>query len=211
MLVLPLLICQFDVYAVPADEVYHRVVTFNGASVVHEVGCVTITPSMQSENYFEGLQRRRTPRGPQFRKGATVFDVFPDKVILTFGVTVFACHTWRVQTGKTDVSLPEAKDLASKTRLQVAWKRGMVSRPVAERSALIISQKPAEETLPPFKIIGGPNEPVPTITWAYCAEIDSHGVPLTDHLTVTVLTDPSTALVRFSFGLDTNDRELRAP
>ncbi len=53
--------------------------------------CMVFSASMTADDFFDGLVRTETSKGPEFHKGSLVVKDFPDRLFLELRASVFKC------------------------------------------------------------------------------------------------------------------------
>ena len=146
------------------DKSWHSTpdLSMGSEDVQLEGHCLRISASIVDSSLAK-LHRKRGPGGPEFHHGKTVVEYFPDE--LTVVVTVTNC----VSPFGTTVS----EEALNAIQFAAAWRRGSDERPVA--GIYIPHSRPKDpwsESSDTFR--------------DYELSIQSDGVPLTDHLVLTV-------------------------
>jgi len=161
-------VCMFlpaSVYGADrGDKSWHSTpdLSMGSEDVQLEGHCLRISASIVDSSLAK-LHRKKGPSGPEFHHGKTVVDHFPDE--LTVVVTVTNC----VSPFGTTVS----EEALNTIQFAAAWRRGSDERPVA--GIYIPHSRPKDpwsESSDTFR--------------DYELSIQSDGVPLTDHLVLTV-------------------------
>jgi hypothetical protein len=126
--------------------------------------CVNFIPVLQSDGFFNGLERIDTVQGSEFRKNARTVLNFPNFMTLEINVRIEDCDA--------DVYTPaKTPDFVKGLHFRVEWKRGLDLRPVVNAS---IERKPV-------MMAEGDNRML------FVVKIRDHDVPLTDHLILSVI------------------------
>jgi len=124
--------------------------------------CLRMSASIVDSSLAK-LHRKRGPSGPEFHHGKKVVDHFPDEVMVVVTVTDCASPYGAVVS----------QEMLSAIQFAAAWRRGNDERPV---SGIYIPRArpkdPWTESSDTFQ--------------DYELSIQSDGVPLTDHLVLTV-------------------------
>src|SRR5215471_13508892 len=99
-----------------------------GVGVLH-VGqtCVGLGAVLTAEDFFEGLKRVETQRGPEFRKGSSVVRYFPESITVRVQAHLGRCTNASQQSPPVDSPNPIKPD---SLRFKADWKTGLKLRPV---------------------------------------------------------------------------------
>jgi hypothetical protein len=136
---------------------------------------------MTSGDFFDRLERRMTDR-QRFYLDSSPVSNYPDLL----KVNLFA-NQW-TSGGRPEWASPPirctgvAKTVMEFLETKAEWKTGMVLRPVSKITVRRL----------------GRSEMAATAIWGYELTISSKGVPLTDHLVVSVYGPDSSLIARFS-------------
>jgi hypothetical protein len=137
--------------------------------------CVNFIPVLQSQGFFNGLERIDTAQGPVFRRNSQTVDFFPDYLVIEINVRIEQCDANVYTPAKTP-------DVIKGMQFRVQWKRGLYLRPVAsvsmERKPLLMEE--------------GDNRML------YVIKVRDHNVPLTDHLILSVISAQGKIMSRMS-------------
>jgi hypothetical protein len=126
--------------------------------------CVNFIPVLQSGDFFNGLERIDTAQASEFRKNSQVVTNFPDYMTVEINVRIEECDT--------DVYTPaHTPDFVKGLHFRAQWKRGVYLRPVANAT---IERKPVSEEEGDNRLL-------------FMLKIRDHGVPLSDHLIISVI------------------------
>jgi len=167
---------------------YKRVVLVG--MVTHQKGkfCTEFAAFMTSKDFFEGLEAKETPSGRIFAKGKTQVTEFPETITVEIQALMHDCagQVWGPMRLPTDLSV--AKPFMSALNFQLKWKRLLDERP-ANYSLTVSSPESAfwPENDPPY--------------WTYDLEINSKGVPLTDHLVIEIHSKDQALVARLAVHL----------
>jgi hypothetical protein len=148
-------------------------------------GCVVIDGQMTSGSFFNGLTRSDVRGRFEFRKnGAEVAD-YPDSVTTSIRVVGNRC-------GATISNSPSAifSGHSYSVKFKVEWKDGVQMRPATLSADLAQCEGYSSVVLPYGDVA------VPTVQCRMT--VQSKGVPLVDHLIVSVLGPDGTRLTRLS-------------
>jgi hypothetical protein len=158
-----------------------------GAQLLHlDDGCLALNGTVTSGNFFEDLKRIEIDNRFEYRKRGKVVTEYPESLTTSIRIEGDRC---------TALSNPPSSifhDDSYSVRFQVEWKDGMELRPAA------LSPVIAHCT-------GSSSVPIPrrdfTIPFVTCEmTVDSKGVPLGDHLIVSVFAADGKRLTRLSAG-----------
>jgi hypothetical protein len=146
------------------DKVWHSTpdLSMGTQDVQLEGRCLRMSASIVDSSLAK-LHRKKGPSGPEFHHGKTVVEHFPDE--LTVVVTVTSCVS--------PFGMVVSEEALNAIQFAAAWRRGNDERPV---SGIYIPharpKDPWTESSDTFR--------------DYELSIQSDGVPLTDHLVLTV-------------------------
>jgi hypothetical protein len=137
--------------------------------------CVNFIPVLQSQGFFNGLERIDTAQGSVFRRNSQPVDFFPDYLVIEINIRIEQCDANVYTPAKTP-------DVIKGMQFRVQWKRGLYLRPVAsvsmERKPLVMEE--------------GDNRML------YIIKVRDHNVPLTDHLILSVISAQGKIMSRMS-------------
>lgn len=154
---------------------YKEVVPLSSGQVRDGNVCVNFGPVMTSADFFDGLQRRETPSGDEFRKNSQVVKNFPEQITVQVQTSISVCDA--------DIYTPApAPGFVGGIRFKAQWKRALTMRPVAQLTVQRVAI-PSEE---------GDNRLL------FLLKIRDNGVPLTDHLIISVISPQGKLLSRMS-------------
>jgi len=154
--------------------------------------CLTIRGAVTAPGFFDGLKRRETTRGIEFRRGTDVVRFFPEELSVRIFIREFPCHI-----GLTEVSpLLATPEVMSSLRFDGFWKRGLAMRPVETLTLWRFFQRKEQ----PTTLVGVPVT-IRLDTWVYDLTVFSKGVPLTDHLILEIFGKDGRRLARVSVRL----------
>jgi hypothetical protein len=160
-------------------------VDFGAQELQFADGCVFVDGKLTSGNFFDDLKRRDTRGRFEFkRSGQTVTD-YPDSVTTSIRLVGDQCAT---ALSNSPAAIFSGDSFALKFQLE--WKHDMQLRPAALTSAL--------EHCDGYKSIVLPRRDLTVPTIVCEMTVDSRGVPLSDHLIVSVFTSDGTRLTRLS-------------
>jgi len=159
--------------------------------------CVSVSPELTSGNFFEGLQWLKTKSAEEFYKGGQRVVSFPGSIDVVLAIYMHPCSA-KLPSG---LSADKLSDLCHSLLIEASWKRGDESRPA--------------EVVTPFKMTKGPftqaellsavgiNKGLLPQTRQYpgygaglSASFASIGIPLTDHLVISIFSAEHKFLTR---------------
>jgi hypothetical protein len=163
-------------FQAPAQTVeYKEVVPLSSGQVRDRDVCVNFSPVMASGDFFDGLQRHETPSGDEFHKNSRLVTNFPEQLTVQLQLSISVCDA--------DIYTPApAPGFVSGIRFRAQWKRGLAMRPVTElrvQRVAITSEEGDSRLL-------------------FLLKIRDQGVPLTDHLIISVISPQGKLLSRMS-------------
>jgi len=178
--------CPIRAHAhVSKDATYDGVVDF-GAQVIHlKDGCLSVDGTVRSGNFFEDLKRLDIGMRPEYRKGRRVVTEYPATLITSIRMLGDQCPD-ALSNSPSAVFGGGAYSLT----FQVEWKDGMQLRPAALCPVVAQCAVSRIATNP------GSDFTFPAITCQMM--VDSKGVPLVDHLIVSVFAADGKRLTRLS-------------
>jgi hypothetical protein len=167
------------------DSTYDGVVDF-GPQLIHlDDGCLALDGTVTSGNFFEDLKRVDIGGELQYRKRGRVVTKYPESLTTSIRIVSDACTTGLP-------SLPSSifRGDSYSVKFTVEWKDGMQLRPAALSPVTARCIGYSSVTTP------AGNLPIPSITCQMT--VDSKGVPLRDHLIVSILADDGKRITRLS-------------
>lgn len=157
-----------------------------GPQLLHFVdGCVAIDGTMTSGSFFDGLKRIDMDSRLEFKKSGRVVTEYPESVTTSIRIVGDRCGTALLNAPR---SIFQGDSYSVK--FKVEWKKGMQLRPASMSSAAA-------------HCLGLSSIPIPhqdfTIPSITCQlTVDSKGVPLDDHLIVSLFSAEGKRLTRLS-------------
>lgn len=148
-------------------------------------GCVSIDGQLTSGSFFDGLKRADVRGHIEFRKNGAEVTEYPDSVTTSIRLIANPCAA--------TVSNPPAAIFdghAYSVKFEVEWKDGVQLRPAKVFSDLARCEGYSSIVLPHADVT------IPTLVCQMTVE--SKGVPLADHLIVTLFAPDGTRLTRLS-------------
>lgn len=136
--------------------------------------CFRLAGRMASKDFFDDLKRVDDDDGTRFLRGKESITEFPDRVKLMFVIRDHPCPSQLHDiTGRVYLT----REMMSKLRLSLYWKRGVELRPVEDFKVTFFDVKP----IPPYATELAAELPE-RLQWSYELDIGSADVPLTDGL-----------------------------
>lgn len=136
--------------------------------------CFRLAGRMVSKDFFDDLKRVDDDDGTRFLRGKESITEFPDRVKLLFVIRDQPCPSQLHDiTGRVYLT----REMMSKLRLSLFWKRGVELRPIDDFKVTFFDVKP----IPPYATELAAELPE-RLQWSYELDIGSAGVPLTDGL-----------------------------
>jgi len=164
---------------------YDGQVDFGAQLLDLDDGCLSVDGNVTSGNFFEGLKRRDIGGQLEYRKHGSVVTDYPERLTASIRLVGERCAA-----GLSDSPSAVFRGDSYTLRFEVAWKREMHMRPavLSPVAAQCVGYRSA--TVP-----GG----TPTIPSVTCQmTVDSEGVPIGDHLIVSIFAADGTRLTRLS-------------
>jgi hypothetical protein len=166
------------------DPTYDGVIAF-GPQLLHvDDGCLALNGTVTSGNFFEDLKRMDIGSGFEFTRGGRVVTEYPD--LLTTSIRVIGQCAATLSNPPSSIFHGDSYSL----KFGVEWKAGMQLRPAE------LSSDAAHCTGYSSVPIPKQDYTIPSITCQLTVE--SKGVPLADHLIVSVYTADGKRLTRLS-------------
>jgi hypothetical protein len=163
---------------------YDGAVEFGPQLLQVDDGCLALNGTVMSGKFFDDLTRIETGNRFKFTKSGRVVTEYPES--LTTSIRIVGQCAATLSNPPSSIFHGDSYSL----KFQVEWKDGMQLRP-AELSA-----EPAHCTAYSSVPIPRQDYTIPSITCTLTVE--SRGVPLADHLIVSVLTADGKRLTRLS-------------
>jgi hypothetical protein len=164
---------------------YDGTVDFGAQVIQLDDGCLAVDGKMTSGAFFEDLKRVEIGRQFEFRKHGRAVSEYPDSLTTSILIVGGQCES---ALSNSDTSAFQGN--AYRLRFQVDWKEGMQLRPAA------LSPVAARCTgYSPIKAPG--HEPASPVVLCQLT-VDSKGVPLGDHLIVSIFSVDGKRLTRLS-------------
>lgn len=166
------------------EATYEGAVDF-GAQLLHlNDGCLAVNGWVKSGNFFDDLKRVNVGGGFEFRKGGKIVTQYPESVTTSIHIAGDRCAP---NLSNSPASI--FRDGSYSLKFQVEWKDGMQLRPA------VLS--PVTARCVGYSSIAIPSqETIPSISCQLTVE--SKGVPLGDHLIVSIFAADGAPLTRMS-------------
>ncbi len=140
--------------------------------------CFRLAGRVVSNSFFDGLKRVDDDQGTTFVRGKETIAEFPDQLKLLFIIRDFPCpEQLHDVTGRVYLT----REMMSRLRLSLFWKRGVDLRPVEGFKVAHF----AITAIPPYAKELATELPE-RLQWSYELDVPSSGVPLTDALVLIV-------------------------
>jgi hypothetical protein len=167
-----------------SETTYDGAVPF-GAQLLHlEDGCLALSGSVKSDSFFEDLKRIDLGDRLEYRKRGRVVTEYPESLTTSIRILGHQCTT-ALSRSSSSIFRGGSYSL----RFEVEWKEGMQLRPA------VLS--PVRARCIGYSSIAIPSqETIPSITCQWT--VDSSGVPLSNHLIVSVFAADGRRLTRLS-------------
>jgi len=167
-----------------SEATYDGAIDF-GSQVLHlDDGCLALAGTVTSGSFFEDLVRVRTGSRFEYRKRGRVVTEYPES--LTTSIRIMGQCAATLSNPPSSVFRGDSYSL----RFQVEWKDGMQLRPA------VLSPVVAHCTGYSSILIPRQDFTIPSISCQLTVE--SKGVPLADHLIVSIFAADGTRLTRLS-------------
>jgi hypothetical protein len=158
-----------------------------GAQLLHlDDGCLALDGAVTSGKFFEDLKRTEIGSRFEFRKRGRVVTEYPESLTTSIRIAGGQCAA-TLSNRPSSIFRGDSYSL----KFQVEWKNGMQMRP-ADLSPVVA------HCVGSSSIIPGQDVTIPSITCQMT--VDSKGVPLVDHLIVSVYAADGKRLTRLSAG-----------
>jgi hypothetical protein len=167
------------------NTTYDGVVDF-GAQLLHlDDGCLSVDGTVASGSFFKDLKRIDFGGQPEYRRGDSVVTVYPESLTTSIRIVADQC-TAALSNSPLSAFNGDSYSLT----FEVEWKDGMHLRPAA--------LSPAVARCLASRVMTDPRKDS-TFPAIMCQmTVDSKGVPLDNHLIVSVFSSDGTRLTRLS-------------
>jgi hypothetical protein len=167
------------------DTTYDGTVDFGSQVVYLNDGCVAVDGTLTSGNFFQDLKRIDTGSESEFRKSGRVVTEYPDSLTTSIRLVGGECAATLTRPPNSVFG-----DNSYSLKFKVEWKDGMQLR------SALLSPVAAHCTGSSSIPIPSRNFTIPSVTCEMT--VNSQGVPLGDHLIVSVSTADGKFLTRLS-------------
>jgi hypothetical protein len=165
------------------DPIYDGAVDF-GAQLLHlDDGCLDLDGTVKSGTFFEDLKRTEIGNRFEFRKRGKVVTEYPESLTTSIRIAGDRCASTLLNP---TASIFQADSYSVK--FEVEWKKGMKLRPAVLSVAHCIGSSS----------ISIPSQGFTTPLITCQMTVDSKGVPLVDHLIVSVFSADGRRLTRLA-------------
>jgi hypothetical protein len=156
-----------------------------GAQLLHlDDGCLALDGTVTSGHFFDDLKRTEINHEFEFKKRGKVVTEYPES--LTTSIRIAGGQCAALSNRPSSIFRGDSYSL----RFQVEWKDGLQLRPAA--------LSPGARCVGSSSILIPSQETIPSITCQLT--VDGRGVPLADHLIVSIFAPDGTRLTRLSAG-----------
>jgi hypothetical protein len=164
---------------------YDGTVDFGPQVIELDDGCLAVDGHMDSGAFFEDLKRIEIGRQFEFRKHGRAVSEYPDSLTTSILIAGGHCES---ALSNSDSSVFQGNAYA--LRFQVDWKEGMQLRPAA--------LSPVAARCTGYSPINAPGHELASAAVLCQLTVDSKGVPLGDHLIVSIFSVDGRRLTRLS-------------
>jgi hypothetical protein len=167
-------------------EVYKGEILFSPQVLRVDDGCIAFGGAVTSGDYFRDFERIENGNNIEFRKHGQLITEYPESLTLSIRIAGSRCDesSWDLAPSFFQNGSAEA------LKFQGEWKEGMRLRPVEGLTVVSHSRKSSS--------IHFPDRDLTTYAVEYHIDVNSKGVPLSNHLIISVLTPDGKRLVRLS-------------
>jgi len=171
----------------PNSTSYDGAVDF-GAQLLHlDDGCLALDGTVTSGNFFDDLKRTEINHRFEFKKRGRVVTYYPESLTTSIRIAGGQCAV-ALSNRPSSIFRGDSYSL----KFQMEWKEGMQLRPAA------LSPAGAHCVGSSSIVIPSQDVTIPLITCQMT--VDSKGVPLVDHLIVSIFAADGARLTRLSAG-----------
>ena len=164
---------------------YDGAVDFGAQVIQLDDGCLAVDGNMASGAFFEDLKRVEIGRQFEFRKHGRAVSEYPDSLTTSILIAGGHCES---ALSNSDSSVFQGN--AYRLRFQVDWKEGMQLRPAA--------LYPVAARCTGYSPIKEPGHELASAAVLCQLTVNSRGVPLGDHLIVSIFSVDGKRLTRLS-------------
>jgi hypothetical protein len=170
-----------------SNSSYDGTIDFGAQLLRFDDGCLALNGTVTSGTFFQDLRRTEVGNRFEYRKGGKVVTEYPESLTTSIRIEGDRC-TAALSNSPSAIFQGDSYSV----KFEVEWKDGMELRPA------VLSPLAAHCT-------ASTSTPIPkrdfTIPFVTCEmTVDSRGVPLGDHLIVSVFTANGKRLTRLSAG-----------
>jgi hypothetical protein len=167
------------------NPIYDGAIDFGSQLVQLNDGCLAFDGTVKSGNFFGDLKRKDIGSQLEFRKRGKVVTEYPESLTTSIRIAAGECDS-------TLSNMPSSilRGDSYSLKFQVEWKKGTQLR------AAVLS--PVVAHCIGYSSISAAGQDAATPTIACQLTIESKGVPLTDHLIVSVFAPDGKRLARLS-------------
>jgi hypothetical protein len=168
------------------SSTYDGAINFGSQSIDSRSGCLSVNGTVTSGEFFRELKRRDLGIGSEYRKAGKVVTDYPEKLTASIQILGSQCST---SSGILSSSVFGADSYT--VTFQLDWKNGMDMRPAA--------LSPVVASCVGSSALVNTNQEVLTVPALTCqVTVDSKGVPLGDHLIVSLYGADGQRITRIS-------------
>ena len=164
---------------------YDGTVDFGPQVIQLDDGCLAVDGKMASGAFFEDLKRVEIGHQFEFRKHGRAVSEYPDSLTTSILIAGGQCESALSNPGSAIF-----QGNAYKLRFQVDWKEGMQLRPAA--------LSPVAARCTGYSPVKAPGHELGSAAVLCQLTVDSKGVPLGDHLIVSIFSVDGKRLTRLS-------------
>jgi hypothetical protein len=167
------------------DPTYDGTVDFGAQVLQLDDGCLAVDGKITSGEFFDDLKRVEVGRQFEFRKHGRAVKQYPDSLTTSILIAGGQCES---SLSNSASSIFHGNSFA--LRFQVDWKDGMQMRPAA--------LSPVAAHCTSYSSIHAPGQELTAPSILCQLTVDSKGVPLGDHLIVSIFASDGKRLTRLS-------------
>jgi hypothetical protein len=162
-----------------------------GAATLPDGRCIALGGSLFDPDFFRDLKLRKASGSVVFRRGSETVEFFPSQMHLRLAVIGAPCLDHKTRSrAETDLDA----EYLSNLHFAAYWKTGLDLRPVESISLLTLSAQKRKS----FLFLLDPTQPEYYTAWVFEFTISTGGVPVTDHLILTIETPEKERVARLS-------------
>jgi len=152
--------------------VYKQIVPIDSVTLRNENLCVPLEAFLTSGDFFDGLEAAETPSGRKFHKNSQEITEYPDEITLLVRART-DCSTSPYDPADP-MNSKRIKDFILSLSFSLDWQTQLDRKPIEGFSTDLLP--------PPSSVLADQTAPA----WSYVITLNTKGVPLTDHLVITV-------------------------